>query len=608
MKTKLLLVSFLCGTFAVSAQKVATQVASVGKNNVHVNTGYTQNAVNYSNRDVFYTNDFSNPSSWVISAAAGTDNWVIGTAIPSGLYLIDPIESTTAANGFALFDSDVLCSGNQVANLTLANGINCSAQSEVLLTFEQQYRRFYDSTFVFVSNNNGISWVKYPVNVALTNNDFCDGNPNLAQVYITPTAAGQSNVKIRFQFYSPSSLNALAGCGYSWMIDDVSLSTPLQNNVSINQVYAANILTDYDMGLIPLSQADTVQSSVVVANNGSVSQDVVLSYSIKRNGLEVYSGSAPAFFVAGFSTATINIVSDYVPNQTGTYTIDVTAEIADVDSDPSDNTGSNGFVVTDNLFSAVADVSATIALDLNAAATIAPPYDTYRVGQYFWIRNATALTAFEISPARIATDAATGNVSVDIELFDAADLTAPLALENFVVTSTHTVTPAWYTVALSSPFDMNPGFYVASMGNFDDAKNFAFNVAAGDEDGGTICYGPFGANDAVDWYIGWDFTPAIALNFDQSVGLNTDLNLDKLAVSPNPANDVLNIYLNLAKASNVQIDVIDMNGKVVFNKNIKANLIGYKEELSLAGFANGIYIVQVRSANGTTSQKVVVAH
>ena len=150
MKTKLLLGSFLCGTFAVSAQKVATQVASVGKNNVHVNTGSTQNAVNYSNRDVFYTNDFSNPSSWVISAAAGTDNWVIGTDIPSGAFLIDPIESTTAANGFALFDSDVLCSGNQVANLTLANGINCSAQSEVLLTFEQQYRRFFDSTFVFV--------------------------------------------------------------------------------------------------------------------------------------------------------------------------------------------------------------------------------------------------------------------------------------------------------------------------------------------------------------------------------------------------------------------------------------------------------------------------
>jgi hypothetical protein len=609
MKTKLLLVSFLCGSFAVSAQKVATQVARVGKNNVHVNTGSTQNHVNFSNRDVFYTNDFSNPSDWVISAQAGTDNWVIGNAIPSGVYLIDPIESTTAANGFALFDSDLLCGGNQVANLTLANGIDCSGQTEVLLSFEQQYRRFFDSTFVFVSNDDGVNWTKFSVNTDLTNNDFCDGSPSgLVQVYLTPIAAGQANVKIRFQFYSPNSLGASAGCAYSWMIDDVKLSTPLQNNVTINQVYAASITTDYDMGLIPLSQADTVQSTVVVANNGSVAQDVVLNYSIKRNGTEVNSGSTQATNVVGFTTASIELISNYVPDQIGNYTIDVTAAISATDEDPADNEGSNGFEVTDNLFSAVGDIAATTALDLNAAATVAPPYDTYRVGQNFFIRNATSLTAFEISPARIAADAATGNVSVDIELFASADLTAPLALENFVVTSTHAVTPAWYTVALSSPVAMDPGIYVASMGNFDDTKNFAFNVAAGDDDIGTLCYGPFGANDAVDWYIGWDFSPAIALNFDPTIGFDAIEGGDKLVVSPNPANDVLNINLNLAKASNVQIDVIDMNGKVVFNKNIKANLIAYKEELSLAGFANGIYTVQVRSANGTSSQKVVVAH
>ena len=73
MKTKLLLVSFLCGSFAVSAQKVATQVARVGKNNVHVNTGSTQNHVNFSNRDVFYTNTFSNPSDWVFENQPGTN-------------------------------------------------------------------------------------------------------------------------------------------------------------------------------------------------------------------------------------------------------------------------------------------------------------------------------------------------------------------------------------------------------------------------------------------------------------------------------------------------------------------------------------------------------
>ncbi len=610
MKTKLLLVSFLCGSFAVSAQKVATQVARVGKNNVHVNTGSTQNNVNFSNREVFYTNDFSNASDWVISAEAGNDNWVIGNAIPSGAYLIDPIESTTAANGFALFDSDLLCGGNQVANLTLANGIDCSGQTEVLLSFEQQYRRFYDSTFVFVSNDDGANWTKFSVNTDLANNDFCDGAPSgLAQIYITPVAAGQSNVKIRFQFYSPSSLNALAGCAYSWMIDDVKFSTPLQNNVTIDRVYAANINADYDMGLIPLSQADTVQSTVLVSNNGSVAQDVVLNYSIKRNGTEVNSGSTPTLNIAGFSSEAIDIVSNYVPDQIGNYTIDVTAAISPTDEDPADNTGSNGFEMTENLYSAVGDIANTVVLDLSAPT--ASPFDTYRIGQNFWIKNAQTVTGIEISPARIATVAASGNLSLDIELFannTQTDLESPLALENFLVTSTHAVTPAWYTVALSQPYDLEPGFYVATMGNFDDTKVLAFNAAEGDDDVGTICYGPFGANDAVDWYIGWDFSPAIALNFDPTIGFDAVEGGDKLVVSPNPANDVLNINLNLAKPSNVQVDMIDMNGKVVFNKNIKANLIGYKEELSLAGFANGIYTVQVRSANGTSSQKVVVAH
>ena len=106
-----------------------------------------------------YTNDFSIPSSWTISSEAGPGAWVIGTAIPSGAFLIDPITSTTASNGYALFDSDLDCSGDQITNLTMSGSADCSAFPGVILEFQQQYRRFDDSTFVFVSNNNGATWV-----------------------------------------------------------------------------------------------------------------------------------------------------------------------------------------------------------------------------------------------------------------------------------------------------------------------------------------------------------------------------------------------------------------------------------------------------------------
>ncbi|MDD2345354.1 MAG: hypothetical protein PHY85_04335, partial [Bacteroidales bacterium] len=64
-----------------------------------------------------------------------------------------PIASTTAANGFALFDSDFLCSGNQNAYLS-SFSFGCSAYPNVHIQFETFYRRYHeDGVFVQVSNN-----------------------------------------------------------------------------------------------------------------------------------------------------------------------------------------------------------------------------------------------------------------------------------------------------------------------------------------------------------------------------------------------------------------------------------------------------------------------
>jgi hypothetical protein len=195
---------------------------------------------------VFWSNDFSNASNWVFENAPGTNSqtWQIGTVGPTGAYAIDPIQSTTAANGFALFDSDLHCGGNQIANLTTANSIDCSSQSRVVLEFQQQYRRFYDSTFVFVSINNGLSWTKFPVNENLENNNSSFGNAEIVRVNLSNIAGNQPNVLLRFQFYSPSSINALAGCAYSWMIDDVKLTNASNGFISTSFFANQNVNID----------------------------------------------------------------------------------------------------------------------------------------------------------------------------------------------------------------------------------------------------------------------------------------------------------------------------------------------------------------------------
>ncbi|MEY4594693.1 MAG: hypothetical protein RIQ47_1103, partial [Bacteroidota bacterium] len=160
---------------------------------------------------VYWSDDFSNTANWSATPVVGTDNWVIGTAGPSGAFAITPINSVTAANGFALFDSDLLCSGDQTANLETVNNIDLSAATSARIVFSQYYRNYYDSTFLFISNDGGTTWNKISVNpnTAInnynSNNASTGTNPDVVNIDITSLVAGSATVKLRFQFYSPTS-------------------------------------------------------------------------------------------------------------------------------------------------------------------------------------------------------------------------------------------------------------------------------------------------------------------------------------------------------------------------------------------------------------------
>ena len=239
---------------------------------------------------IVWSNDFSVPSTWTKTAVAGVDLWAIGTTGATGTYSVAPINSTTKANGFATFDSDLQCGGNEIADLTTATSINCTGHPFVLLQFQQQYRRFYDSSFVFISNN-GTSWTKYVVNKNLKNNDFCSSNPEIVSVNITPTAGNQATVWVKFQFYSPSALGASAGCGYSWMVDDVSIIDMPANDMKIDNIFAdfgANFGGFYTQ--IPKTQVLPVSFGAALSNQGSAAQSSVkLNVNISNGSTSVYN-------------------------------------------------------------------------------------------------------------------------------------------------------------------------------------------------------------------------------------------------------------------------------------------------------------------------------
>ena len=108
----------------------------------------------------FWTNDFSNSNDWIMVDLiyGGLQNWVITTQGPQGAYssAMGAITSTTASNGFALFDSDYLNNAYnpQEATLTYNGTVDCSAFQNVYINFECYHRVFRDSLFVETSYDN----------------------------------------------------------------------------------------------------------------------------------------------------------------------------------------------------------------------------------------------------------------------------------------------------------------------------------------------------------------------------------------------------------------------------------------------------------------------
>ena len=76
---------------------------------------------------------------------------------------------------------------------------------------------------------------------------------------------------------------------------------------------------------------------------------------------------------------------------------------------------------------------------------------------------------------------------------------------------------------------------------------------------------------------------------------------------PNPASDVLNITLTLPQAEEVTLELYDISGRVVANKEIALNTPGeFTEQLDVSGLANVVYTLRVTQGSVSASERAVV--
>jgi len=571
---------------------------------------FSQNAISYKNvlkskaiskeitnsngtKAVIWSDDFTTPANWVISNEVGnSDNWVIGTSGPSGTYAINPIASTSGGN-FALFDSDVLCSGNQVADLTTANAINLTGHSTVMLQFEQYYRRYYDSTFVFVSTN-GTDWTKFSVNAGLAVNGST-ANPNVTSINISAAiAANPSNVKIRFQFYSPSGMaGGYEGCGYAWMVDDVKIIDALTNDVELTSVYG-DILGTSSYAVIPLSQAVNYDIVGIAVNNGSAAQtNVTLHADDATNSL---TGTASMASLASAAQDTLTYTVTLDNNTPASFGVKTYVTQNETDEVPSNNAGDSIYFSTDySLYLRTLDLNSILSpysFGASAPATTGMEYGA----NYVFLNND------QVDSIAVFIYGSHGTGTVTGKLYN-IDLTTGART---VVAQTSAYTPSgsleFKTLALISPYQVTAPAILTST------VQMTFSTAAHD----TIYVGAdgnFHGDAAVagaaylkvggtwDWYSITGTCPIVGVITHLQTSVNSLFSSKNVVLYPNPVSETL--YVVNEKA--VHVEIYNLQGQCVakyFNENV----------INVADLAQGTYLVKVVTDNKVITQKINIIH
>lgn len=205
---------------------------------------------------VFWSEDFSGgiPSTWSQNGTPSAAQWVYrgpsttpnNTVGSQGAFngTRGPITSTTASNGFVIFDSDYLDNGGDATNMgggtapaphtgrLMTDTIDLSAHPDVELKFEAYARRFFSDWFVAFSTDGGATWTDtiefFPDPPIGVNGETPTAELGLANV--SSIIGGQSQVMLQF-IYDGTPGNANGNGYYFWMIDDIELRDPPQNQM-----------------------------------------------------------------------------------------------------------------------------------------------------------------------------------------------------------------------------------------------------------------------------------------------------------------------------------------------------------------------------------------
>ena len=483
--------------------------------------------------------------------------------------------------------------------MTFTGSIDCSTYPNVVLEFNQRVRMWQTTETIFeVSNDNGATWVQFPVNLDKATSTLYQEN---SQINITSAAGGQANVKLRLRY--------IGAWDYAWLVDDLKIVeqpaydlrslTPFvagTNNLGIEygKTPVAHLDASYDIGGSAFNfGAATNTNTVANVNFGSgLSYNYSIGTIAAGDTISYGATETPSLAVGAYN---------------GVYTISSTEEAAG-STLFTNNVGNRNFEVTNSVYAMdgigvnPASTQTTTTLGSDSFNT---PTGTIFANMYHLRGGNTnnVVVSLEIG----ISSATTAGTSIQVAMIDTAtffadgyqsltDLNGNIAESDFYTVTAADVSAGKITVFFPQPVALaDDAYYAAVLTEVNATSNIRI---LNDE---TVLQPSYASMIHLIGDATYSNGNAFAIRMNMGV-LGLDETADaNLSVYPNPSTEVVTIESNMTEGT---IQIIDLTGKVVANQTVN----GFATAFNTTALTNGIYTVILTNGSTVETRKFIVQH
>lgn len=211
------------------------------------------------------------------------------------------VNTATSANGFAIFDSDIIGQDNKVENAELISpAFDCSAYSQVLLSLEHFFRYYANSNYrISVSGDNGVNYFTLAFDSTET------ANAESLFFDISSYAAGNSQVRLKFSY--------TGNWSWYWAVDDILV----EGLIADSSVWSGAVSTDWNLAdNWTNNKVPTIATAVLVPNSALRMPTIAANTGAACFNLHIESGATLTVETDSLQGGSFTISGDFDCNGT----------------------------------------------------------------------------------------------------------------------------------------------------------------------------------------------------------------------------------------------------------------------------------------------------